>query len=268
MRKYKLFIVLILLLFVASWGYSEDVFLIVRDEKGSTFNASPGQNNTRCEFPEGHTQGEQPLVPFLRGEKISYDIRKFGIKAGEASLVFNGYVQINGMDAFKITFTAKAFNFFDEEKIYLDPKTFYPIIVERNLNIWGKKEHIIERYDAEKGIVNIVKDAGGKVYAKTIKKGRRIDNIYCFIYRYRNSGIFKPDEVLEILLPTKDVEFRLVKNTTFKMGDKEFNAYYLQSELKEYRIWFGRGPNKLPLRIDGAVGFGKASMIMKTYSAQ
>ena len=89
--------------------------------------------------------------PFRPGETIQYDIKKLAVKAGEATLTFQGLVSLEGQSAFLITFASKGLKFFDEEKIYLDPPTFLPKRVERDLNIFGKKEEIIEYYNAQEG---------------------------------------------------------------------------------------------------------------------
>ena len=121
--------------------------------------------------------------PFANGEKIIYSIKKMGVKAGEASLVFHGSTRVKNKEVYLIQFTASALNFFDQEKIYVDPKTFYPVMVKRDLNIWGKKERITEEYLTDKGQVKITKNAGGKTTVQTIEKKGAVDNIYCFIYR-------------------------------------------------------------------------------------
>lgn len=198
-------------------------------------------------------------------EKITYNIRQYGIKVGTATLKFGGRCLLEGEDVLLITFKATGFNFLDEEKIYLDPVSFLPKRIERNLNIFGKKEKIIETYDPDGGKILIVKIKGDKRIERVIKKKGLIDNIYCFIYRYRRQGKFSKDESFEVNLPTRDVIISLEKRTKLKAAGKVFDAYFLQSKPRKYKIWFDSGPNKIPLRIDGAVGIAKTSMIMREY---
>lgn len=207
-----------------------------------------------------------PGAPFSPGETITYAIKKLKMSVGEAELVFHGPASLKGQEAVLATFTVKAMNFLDEEKIYMHPQTFYPIIVERNLNIWGKKEKITEEYLPQEGMVRITKTAGGKTTEQIIKKDGVPDNIYCFIYRYRLKGKFRSGEKFTINLPTKAVDVRIEKKTTLKAAGKNFESYLLSSKDGEYRVWFDAGPQKIPLRIDGAVKLGSAAMIMKEYS--
>lgn len=201
--------------------------------------------------------------PFTKGETIHYDIKKFGIHAGEATLLYNGPVEVQGKKALLITFTASGFKFFDEEQIYLDAQTFYPILIKRNLNIFGKEEKIIEFYDHDKGKVRIVKTAKGKTEEQMIERGGRFDNIYGFIYRQRQLGQFEEGKALEMHLPTQDLQFQFAEHGTLSISDQEFSADTLRSIPKKYEVVFDSGPNRIPLKIDGALGFGNMSMIFK-----
>ena len=204
--------------------------------------------------------------PFSDGEKITYAIKKMGVKTGESSLVFRGLTRINTKNAYLIIFTASSLNFFDEEKIYIDTKTFYPLVVNRDLNIWGKKEKIFEEYFPEKGLVKITKYAGGKkITEQTIEKKGTLDNIYSFIYRYRNQGQFKVGDTLLMNLPTKDVVLKLKEITKIKAAGQQFDAYYMKSDPAQYEVWFDASDKKIPLKINGAVGFGDTAMVMMAY---
>lgn len=205
--------------------------------------------------------------PFI-GEKITYSIRQMGIKAGEAVLTYVGPAEKDGKKYTLITFRADGLNFLDEEKIYADPKSLLPLIVERDLNIFGKKEKITEKYDTKKGEVRIVKVTSDNKEEMTIKKDGALDNIYCFIYRYRRDGNFEVGNKLTINLPTLDLVIKLQEKTEIAAGGKKRPAFYMQSDPKKYRLWFETGEDNIPLRIDGAVGFGNTSMVMKEYLSE
>ena len=214
-----------------------------------------------------HAADAHTPLPFRPGETIQYDIKKLKMRVGQASLAFQGLVSLEGQSAFLITFTSQGLKFFDEEKIYVDPRTFLPKRVERDLNIFGRKERIVEHYNAREGTVRIVKTAQGKTTEQVIKRSVPLDNIYCFIFRYRAAGKFTAGETLQIHLPTKDVQFQAQKLRKLQVGEKEINAHYLQSDPAQYRVWFDTGARKVPLRIDGALGFGNTAMILRSYTA-
>src|SRR5437016_1109731 len=100
------------------------------------------------------------------GEKISYNVSQMGMKIGEATLTFSGEQSYQGKKAVLIVFHAKGFNFLDDEQIYVDPVSYKPVAVLRDLNIFGNKEKIEEKYS--EGHVKISKDARGGPSEQTI----------------------------------------------------------------------------------------------------
>jgi len=212
----------------------------------------------------GHVWAASPWDAF-QGEKVSYNIKKFGIKAGEASVAFLGIVQDQGKDLVLIKFRATAMNFLDEEKIFADPQTLLPVRVERNLNIFGSKEKITEYYSSNPAQVRVVKTVKGKTTESTLPGRAPLDNLYCAIYRYRKNGKFVIGESFPLLLPTTEVSVGLKRKTTISAGGKNRAAYYLESIPAKYRVWFGVDQGNVPLRIDGAVGMADATMIMRKY---
>jgi hypothetical protein len=208
---------------------------------------------------------EGRVIPFQKGETINYVIKKFGVNAGKASLTFQGQQEKDGKKSLLVVFRAEAFNFFDEEKIYVDPKTFLPICVERDLNIFGKKEQIKEIYDQAAGLVTVLKEVKGKKSEQKIKKDGAIENIYGFIYRYRLMGNFTAGATLTMNLPTQQVSFTLKKEDSLVVAGQEYRSFLLESRPNKYRVWFGKGVGNIPLRIDGAMGLSSMSMIMENY---
>jgi len=165
-----------------------------------------------------------------------------------------------------ITMTVRAFRFYDQEKIYVDPTNYYPIIVERDLNLWGKKERIIEKYDHNKNLLRIIKETDKEKTESVIVKKGPIDNIYSFLYRYRQNGEFQEGEKIVLNLPTKEIQIKLVENTHIKVGRIKQDAFLFKSSPKRMKIWFGTTEEHWPLRIDGALGFGKTSLILRSTS--
>ena len=67
--------------------------------------------------------------------------------------------------------------------------------------------------------------------------------------------------------PKGDVAVKLSGKTKVVTALGESNAYYLESTSKQYGLWFKDDAHRIPLRIDGAMGIGKASLILKSYKA-
>ncbi len=199
---------------------------------------------------------------YATGERVTYAIRQAGIKVGDAVTTYEGPVDHHGRDLILIVFKADGFNFFDEEKIYADPVTLLPVRVERDVNIFGKKEQIVEEYDQSAGRVTLTKMKNGKIVEETvISKTPPIDNLYCFIYRYRRTGVFDIGSRIEMRLPTKDVAFEIKKSQTLTVRGQRRETVFMQSVPKQYQVWFDQGTGKVPVRIDGAMGMARTHMI-------
>lgn len=201
--------------------------------------------------------------PFKPGEKITYQVEKISVPAGTATVEFKGEKDIGGRKALLIVFTADGPKFYDQEMIYVDPESFQPVHVDRDVNIFGKKEKITEEYDLKKGSVKITKIAGGKMTTQVIEKGQALDNIYGFIYKYRLKGSFKIGDSFNLNLPTKDVKIKLIKQYDISAGGKNYNTFLMQSEPRRYNVWFDSSPQRIPVRIDGGVGFGRTTMVLQ-----
>ncbi len=203
---------------------------------------------------------------FKSGEKIYYNVVQMGLKIGEASLTFVGEVEYQQQKAVLIVFHAKGFNFYDEEKIYLNPSTLKPVAVLRDLNIFGNKEKIEEGYSD--GHLKIVKNVGSSQSEQSIDKKGGMDNIYAFIYRYRQEGNFKLSDSFDVHLPTKDIMIKMIKQVPLKIAGEKYNAFYMESNPAKYKIWFDSSDKKLPLRISGAIGVANTVMVMTKYENQ
>ncbi len=207
-------------------------------------------------------QAEEAL-PFKKGETIKYSVKKLAFKAGDATLTYHGQQNVDGREVCLIVFKADGFNFYDEEKIYMDAKTYAPIVVERDLNIFGKKEKITEEY--LEGKIKITKIVKGKKTVETMTKKGQIDNIYGAIYHYRQTGTFKVGDEMMLRLPTMDVTLKLAKTVKIDAGGKKYDAYYMESVPAKFMVWFDTSPKRIPLRINGSVGMANTVMTMTEY---
>ncbi|MEI8011595.1 MAG: hypothetical protein WCI27_03805 [Candidatus Omnitrophota bacterium] len=204
-------------------------------------------------------------APFKPGETIRYAIKQAAVKVGEASLVFKGEQEVDGKKLALVIFTSRGFNFFDEERIFLDPDTYLPRTVVRDLNIFGSREKITEEYEAGGKGIKVTKISDGKTTVKTIAKNGDVDNIYGFIYRYRRQGEFRKDEKFDLRLPTLDVTMQDVGDVSFNAAGKTYLSALLRSVPAKYSVWIDKSDLRLPLRIAGAVGIANTVMTMIGY---
>ncbi|MBF0331674.1 MAG: hypothetical protein HQL17_07025 [Candidatus Omnitrophica bacterium] len=204
-------------------------------------------------------------LPYGPGEKIRYVIKQSAFKVGEATLEFQGETYRDGKKYTLIIFTSKGFNFYDEERIFVDGATLLPQRVIRDLNIFGKKEQIMEDYDQATGTIRVTKLADGVSSEQLLKKEGPIDNIYAFLYRFRGQTAFKAETTFDLKLPTLDVTIAHVKSVPFNAAGKTYQSSLIRSVPSKYSIWMDEGPQHLPLRIAGAVGISNTVMTMIEY---
>jgi hypothetical protein len=202
---------------------------------------------------------------FLPGETLVYQIRKFAMSVGEISLVYEGRVTREDRELLLLTLTARAPRFNGVDHIYLDPGTFFPVLVERDIVFMGKNELIREDYDPQHGRVKITKTVSGKTSTDIITKDGPLENIYGFIFRYRQDGREQQDQKFLIRLPTQEVTMSYSGTRSLKTDDGNVEASFLESSPRSYRIWLDPSPRQIPLRIDGAAGFGNTAMVLKEY---
>jgi hypothetical protein len=198
----------------------------------------------------------------LRAETIHYSIHQIGFD-GEATLTMVGPKDYKNKKTVLIVFKAHGGNFSDEEDIYVDPKNYKPLFVERDfsLNVFGQGK-TLEEYQPDKII--ITKTDKGHTDSQVIKKSG-VDNIYGFIYRYRKEGSYKIGDTIDMTLPTKDLKIKLIDQEKFKIGDKAYDSYYMQSQPTRYKIWFDTSEHKWPLCITGTIGIINSVMTMTGY---
>jgi hypothetical protein len=197
-------------------------------------------------------------------ETIFYTIHQIGFD-GQASLRLVGPTRFKGQDTVLIVFKARGDNYWDEEDIYVDPKTYKPLFVERNysLKAFGQAKTEEEYLPAKNEIV-ITKTEGQKSSQEILKKNGEVDNIYGFVLRYRKQGSFQTGDELNMSLPTKDLKIRLVGQKPLKIDGKTYDTYYMESQPTRYKIWFDT-VHKLPLRITGTLGIVNSVMTMTDY---
>ena len=210
-------------------------------------------------------EGQKP--PFYAGEKITYAVKIGPVKMGTSTLTFLGRTNLGGRDLETIMFKTTGLNFMDIEKIYAEPQTFYPVRVERTLNLWGRKMDIVEDYDTQDNSWRLTKREGGKVSQEVFKSDTRVQNIISVVYYYREMVDFEMGKPMEFNFASIKVKMGLKKIAAFPHGGKVYQAYLLESTPRKYRVWLDNGKRRLPLRIDGSLlGFGNTAMIMREYN--
>ena len=217
--------------------------------------------NSLIEFEALKLRRQNGPIPFREGERFLYDIILGLFKAGSAELIFHGLDTLDGREVYVITLETKLTNFHDKEKIYADVNNFYPVRVERDINMWGRSIEIVEDYNQNDKFVKIQKKEWGRTKVQTIHSDKKIQNAILLIYFYRNSK-FKEDSVFAFNLPTKKINMKLSKIEEIRVPKGTYKAQLLKSMPGQYKVWFDTTKEKIPLRIDGMMSFTGGRMVL------
>lgn len=199
--------------------------------------------------------------PFNAGEKLYYGIYSAGLKVGSATITYLGPKVINGKVASFITLEARAPGFYDSEKIYGDIETSLPIRIEREVRLFGKDINIIEDYDHEKMEVVISRNSQN-ADQEVIKSEDRINNIILLLYQFRYKKDYKCGDKLQFNLPTKQLEMLVDEERRIKVPYGRYDSIFIRSIPPRFKVWFRNDKDRIPLRIQGAIGFGNTYLAL------
>jgi hypothetical protein len=192
-----------------------------------------------------------------QGEKIVYNVSP----AGRAEYEDMGLVDHNGRKYWLVTFRTKLSGFDDLEKIYADPETGLPLIVEREICWPLAKENLIEEYDPQQNSLVIKKYMNDKLADEySYKSDSPYHNAVLLPFYLRRvddlevgwSMVVRLQEVFTVtLVGIEDV----------KVNDKKITAYHFTSKPDKFEIWVSKDKDRLPVLIKGTVG---CSMSLQT----
>jgi acyl-CoA synthetase (AMP-forming)/AMP-acid ligase II len=205
------------------------------------------------------------MQPNHVGEKIIYDVKLGRLYLGQSRFTSLQEVEINGRKLSAMLLETKLTRFSDTEKIYSDPQTLFPVMVERNILNWFRGEKITEVYDQDNFTVTIVKNKGKNQQKMVIKKNEPIHNAVLLPYYIRRIPVLETGQIIIANLPTRRLEIKLVSQEEIKVPAGIFQAYHFSSTPKQIDIWISADERRIPVKIEGA-GLLGYSVVMKEYS--
>lgn len=213
------------------------------------------KNNTLVSSNPAAKKTNLPEYPFLAGEKLKYGIYSTGLKVGAATITYLGNKEVNGTLVSCITLEAKLPGFYDLEKIYGDIENYAPVKVEREIELFGNNIYITEEYNKNNNEVLITRKSKETQIIK-IESKERISNIILLLYHFRYKKSFKIGDSLKFNLPTKSLEMLIDRKTVISVPRGRFKAILVKSLPSQFKVWFLSDTDNIPLRIQGAIGFG------------
>lgn len=202
--------------------------------------------------------------PFTIGEKLLFDISKLKVKVGEASVELLAPDPQNYPELCRIIFSADAPGYVGTDTIYVDCDTFYPQVVVRDIAVFGRDEKIVETYDQQTGRITVEKHVKNlKPEMQLIEKNAPVDNLFGFIYRFRQAKALAKGDEFQMNLPTKDVRMKIVGQNRLSGAGKIFDVWVMQSKPSQFKVWMGMDEHHYPVKIYGAIGVGGGALVLR-----
>lgn len=194
------------------------------------------------------------------GERIVYVISPLGI----AEYSDEGLTELNGKKVRLISFRSRLTGFDDLEKIYYDPKTLFPIRVERSVRILLRKEYLVEEYTPEKNAVVITKFIHNKkVKEYNFKADGPIHNAIILPFYLRTLSNLAIGWSFTARFPNQ-FKVTLISIDDIEVPAGKFKAYHFTSTPKKFEIWISKDEYRIPVKIKGLAGYNY-TMLMKKH---
>ncbi|MBM3243457.1 MAG: hypothetical protein FJZ12_01290 [Candidatus Omnitrophica bacterium] len=192
-----------------------------------------------------------------KGEKIIYNISPVG-KAEYNDL---GIVEYKGKEYWLVTLETSVPGFKDLEKIYADPVTGLPLVVERFIKWPLSEEYIVEEYDPKNySQVNrrYVKDKLTNEYKYKSDNGP-YHNAVLLPFYLRGIQDLKIGWSMVIRVP-EEFTVTLSEIADVNVKGKQIKAYHFTSKPDKFNIWISYDADRVPAVIKGS-GYG---MVMQS----
>jgi len=222
----------------------------------SSLKVAPLAKASASVLNEQEKKNDAPQYPFAAGEQLQYGIYSALLKVGSAVITYQGREEFNGTSVDVVKLEAHAPGFHDIDIIYGDFATFTPRFVKREISLFGEKISITEDYNAASNSVTVTRKAK-ETTVETIKSDKRIGNIILLLYYFRiNKERLAVGDALTFNLPTKQLLMKVSKFSQLSVPMGKFRSVYIHSLPPKFKVWLAPDEGNLPLKIQGAIGFG------------
>lgn len=191
---------------------------------------------------------------FGEGGKLVYKISFNGIPSGTMEWQYLGKIVIAGKEAEALVINSDTkilafLNLQGRDMIFLDSQSHLPLMVERDLVVFGKKEIIKEVYDQDEGTVEI-KKTGDKKENQMLYPGKPIHNILSLLYFFPKNVELEKEKVFTFNLPTEKVKIEVVAIKDLSINGEKKETYFLKgSGAKRFNLWLDK-EKRVPLRLE------------------
>jgi hypothetical protein len=202
---------------------------------------------------------------FKDNQKLTYRVSYNGIPSGHIEWEYLGQKTIDGQEANVLSVSSdtkilKFLNLTSQEKVFLHSVTHLPLLVERDILLFGNKELIEEHYNQEEGTVTIKRTPSAKE-AEVLSQDTPIHNILALLYFFPKDVELKENEWMTFNLPTQKVKIKLLSERVLDLNGQDKQAYFLIGRgAKRFNLWLDK-EKRIPLRLEFIFPLGKVSIV-------
>lgn len=194
---------------------------------------------------------------FLVGESIRFGAYSNGIKVGSGSLIYRGEEALGLSHVQHVEFEVSSFTVNDRENVYGSIDFSSPVLVNRNVGLFGRDEVITENYASDRKSVKISKKVNdAPAVTQELSSRGELNNVLLYIYKLRNDPHFKVGKSYKITLPTQAFELIVKDERNLRVPLGVFRTFYIESNPPKYKIWLKTDKARTPIRIQGFIGAG------------
>ena len=202
---------------------------------------------------------------FKDKKKLTYKVSFNGIPSGRINWEYLGkeYLGDKETEVLTVSSTTKILKFLNltsSEKVFIDSLTNLPLLVERDIVLFGKKEIIREVYDQKKGIVRIIR-TDSKTRENILAQTTPIHNILALLYFFPEDIKLKKKKWMSFNLPNQKVKIRFISERTLSTSKGNKKTYFLIGRgAKRFNLWLDK-LTRLPLRLEFVFPIGKIIIV-------
>jgi hypothetical protein len=218
-------------------------------------------------FRPAKVGAEVKNLPFKLGEEINFNVVLNGIRIGTSKLTYLGVVENNKRQVLLVHLLTNAINLKDLEKIFIDLDTFNPVWIVRNVDFFNKTEIITEDYTFKPNSVKISKFKNSKLISETvINSDMALQHVISSIYECRKRDDLVVGKKILLNLPLKKLLLEVKGIDEISVPAGKFKAIHIESVPRRYGFWLSADEKMIPLKIQGAISFLPATMVMRSYT--
>lgn len=223
-------------------------------------------------------------LPFRVGEKLTYDIRWYGVTAGLAELTVKAKTHYNGHEVYHLVSRAtgagvvgKLYTVDDRLEVFVDVQGLYPYYASLRQKEGKRKKDKEVYFDQDRREVTYITNRGRP---RTLSVPPEVKELLSSLYYFRTQGLKVGSTVPLNVFSLKrsyTVEVKVLRKETIETFSGPAETYVIQPHVslngqpqtrEESLIWLTADERRLPVKIKTKVRLGYIEATLIGYAEQ